>query len=117
LKDRIKKIRKDAGMTQTEFGNAIGATQFMITSYETGRTVPDLARTMLICDKFNVNPEWLEKGGDIAPYKKGLIPQLANALRSSPALYEALTQLVDRMTIEDWQILNAVVEKAIKKEE
>lgn len=116
MKDRIKQIRKDANLTQTEFGNAIGATQFLVTSYETGRSVPDSARRMLICEKFNVNPDWLENG-EGEPYKKGLIPQLAFALQSSPALCAALTQLVDRMTLEDWKILNAVVEKAIKKEE
>lgn len=117
MKDRIKRIRKDAGLTQTEFGDVIGATQFMVTSYETGRSVPDSARTMLICEKFNVNPEWLEHGGDLEPYKAALLPRLAMALKTAPAIEAALTQLVGRMTLEDWKILNAVVEKAIKKEE
>jgi len=117
LKDRIKKIRKDSGLNQTEFGAEIGASRPMIASYEGGSVVPDASKRMLICEKFNVNPDWLENGGDIDPYKKGLLPRLSLALRAAPAIEAALTQLVDRMTIEDWQILNAVVEKAIKKEE
>ena len=116
MKDRIKKIRKDAGLSQTEFGNIIGATQFLVTSYETGRSVPDQARLMLICEKFNVNPDWLETGeGD--PYKAGLIPQLANVLRNAPAIAAALERLLPRMTLEDWKILNTVVEKATQKDE
>ena len=37
----------------------------MITSYERGKVVPDASKRMLICEKFNVNPEWLENGGDL----------------------------------------------------
>lgn len=119
MKERIKKIRKEAGLTQTEFAAVIGATQFMITSYETGRATPDGARMMLICEKFNVNPEWLENGGDLDPYKQGLIPQLQTALRNAPAIEAALTRLVSRMTADDWKVLNTVIEKAleIKKDE
>lgn len=117
MKDRIKKIRKDAGLNQTEFGNIIGATQFLVTSYETGRSVPDQARLMLICEKFNVNPDWLEHGGDLDPYKVGLIPQLERALRNAPAIAAALERLLPRMTLEDWKILNTVVEKATQKDE
>lgn len=116
MKDRIRRIRKDSGLNQTEFGSEIGATQAMITSYETGRVMPDDAKRLLICEKFNVNPDWLETG-DGNPYKTGLLPRLAMALKSAPAIETALSKLVDRMTLEDWKILNAVVEKAIKKEE
>lgn len=117
MNDRIKKIRNDANLTQTEFGEIIGASRPMIASYEGGKVVPDAAKRMLICEKFNVNPEWLENGGDLDPYKTGLIPRLSNILRNAPAIKAALEQLVDRLTLEDWQTLNAVVEKATKKEE
>ena len=40
MKDRIKAIRKERKLNQTEFGDRIGATQAMVTSYETGRVVP-----------------------------------------------------------------------------
>ena len=117
MKERIKKIRKDAGMNQTEFGAVIGATLAMITSYERGKVIPDAAKRMLICEKFNVNPVWLESGGDEPPYQTGLIPQLQTALRNAPAIAAALERLVPRMSVEDWKILNAVVEKALKKDE
>lgn len=117
MKDRIKRIRKDAGLNQTEFGNIIGVSRDAVATYESGRVVPDAAKRMLICEKFNVNPEWLESGGDQDPYQVGLIPQLQAALRNAPAIEAALTRLLPRMTVDDWKILNAVVEKAIKKDE
>ena len=114
MKDRIIKIRKDAGLNQTEFGEIIGSTRSMIASYEGGKVVPDAAKRMLICEKFNVNPEWLENGGDLEPYQQGLIPQLQTALRNAPAIEAALTRLVSRMTVDDWKVLNAVIEKALE---
>lgn len=117
MKDRIKKIRTDAGLNQTEFGAEIGATQAMVTSYERGKVIPDASMRMLICEKFSVNQDWLENGGDVNPYKTGLIPQLAAALRNAPAIRAALEQIVDRMTLDDWKVLNQVVEKAISKKE
>lgn len=117
MKDRIIKIRKDAGLNQTEFGAVIGATRSMIASYEGGKVIPDASMRMLICEKFKVNPEWLEHGGDIDPYQTGLIPQLAKALQDAPAIAAALERLLPRMTHEDWKILNTVVAKAIQQKD
>lgn len=62
MKERIKMLRKELKLNQTEFGSRIGATQAMITSYETGRVVPDDAMRLLICREFGVRREWLEFG-------------------------------------------------------
>lgn len=116
LKERVKKIRKDSGMNQTEFGKQIGATQGMITSYENGRVTPDEAMRKLYCLKFGVNESWLETG-EGNPYKQGVIPELVKALRSAPAILKALESILPRMDTNDWKALNAIVEKAIKEEE
>lgn len=112
MKDRIKLLRKNLKMNQTEFGAAIGATQKMITTYETGAVVPDKAIRMLICEKFSVNPTWLETG-EGKPYKEGLIPELVHALRQMPAVQTALERLLPRLTAEDLQHINALIEKFI----
>lgn len=117
MKDRIKKVRKDAGLNQTEFGQVIGASRDAVATYEAGRVIPDSSKRMLICEKFNVNPDWLEHGGDVEPYKAGLIPQLEQALRAAPAIAAALERLMPRMSLEDWKILNTVVEKAIQQKD
>ena len=117
MNERIKKIRKDAGLNQTEFGATIGATVAMITSYERGKVIPDAAKRMLICEKFNVNPEWLENGGDLEPYKASLAAKLTAALRNAPAIAAMLEHLTAVMSLEDWKTLNALVEKAIEQKE
>lgn len=113
MKERILKIRKDAKMTQPEFGEVIGATRPMIASYEGGKVIPDKSMQMLICSKFNVSERWLETG-EGEPYKRGLIPQLVHALRNAPALLSMLEQAVDVMDDQDWQNLNAIVAKALE---
>lgn len=115
MKDRIKQIRKDLRMNQSEFGAEIGATQKMITTYETGVVIPDKSIRLLICEKFNVNEEWLETGEGV-PYKEGLVPELVNALRNMPAVQAALERLLPRLTPEDFEHINALVEKLIRGE-
>lgn len=112
MKDRIRLIRKDINMNQTEFGLELGCTQAAITSYETGRVIPDKSIRLLICEKFNVNPVWLETGEGM-PYKEGLIPELAQALRNMPAVRAALERLLPRLTPEDLEHINALVQKII----
>ena len=110
MKDRIRKIRKDMNLNQTEFGAEIGATQKMITSYESGRVVPDKSIRLLICQKFNVSETWLETG-EGKPYKEGLVPELTHALRQMPAVQSALERLLPRLTAEDFAKINELVDK------
>lgn len=62
LPERIKKIRRDAKLTQSEFGKIVGLGTGSITNIETGRDKPGTPRLFLIAEKFGVNPEWLIEG-------------------------------------------------------
>jgi DNA-binding XRE family transcriptional regulator len=117
MKDRIRQIRKDMNMNQTEFGAEIGATQKMVTTYETGAVLPDKPIRLLICEKFNVNPVWLETGeGAIYKEQSGISPDLLLALRNMPAVKAALERLLPRLTVEDMEHINALVQKIIDGE-
>ena len=48
IKDRIKKIRDDQHLTQTDFGARIGVRGNTITNYETGLRKPSEAVMMAI---------------------------------------------------------------------
>lgn len=112
MNERLKLIRKNSGMTQEAFASELGATRGMIAKYETGLVVPDQTMRLLICQRFNVNPTWLETG-EGKPYKEGLIPELVHALRQMPAVQTALERLLPRLTAEDLQHINALIEKFI----
>lgn len=105
MKDRIKKIRKDLNMNQTEFGEAIGTTLAAYSKYETGKVLPDKTTRMLICSKFNVSETWLETGEGL-PYKEGLIPALVHALRQMPDVQAMLEAKLPYVSDETFQKMN-----------
>lgn len=65
MKERIKKIRKSIpqyGKTQESFSEFLGIPKQNIASYETGRRIPSDAVIQLICEKCNINEEWIKNG-------------------------------------------------------
>lgn len=66
MKDRIKALRKDLGLTQEKFAERLNIKRNTIATYEIGRNEPIDAVVSLICREFNVNEEWLRTGqGDM----------------------------------------------------
>ncbi|GHU54723.1 hypothetical protein FACS1894132_09800 [Clostridia bacterium] len=62
MNDRIKILREYLNITKTEFGKRIGVTVNNICDIESKRRNPGNQTIILICDKFNVNEEWLRTG-------------------------------------------------------
>lgn len=62
MKDRIREVRKDLNMTQTEFGEALGKTKAVIVNYELGRVAPDDTFLQLLEIKYRYRAEWLRTG-------------------------------------------------------
>ena len=108
MKDRIKKIRKDLGLNQTEFGEELGVTLAAYSKYETGKVLPDKSIRLLICTKFNVNETWLETGEGM-PYKEGLIPSLVHALSQMPDVRILLEQKLGKVSDETFRKMNDAV--------
>ena len=66
INERLKNVRKELALNQTEFGLKIGVSQTAIGQYENGsRKVTD--RVILqLCQAFNINESWLRTGdGDM----------------------------------------------------
>ena len=59
---RIKQIRKDLSMTQSEFGNKLRLSQDQISAFELGKRNPQLDTLDLIEIHFGINKEWLING-------------------------------------------------------
>jgi len=101
MKERIKTIRKERKLNQTEFGDRIGATQAMVTSYETGRVVPSDAMLKLISKEFGISYAWLKTGEgemeDPAP-EVAAIKRLTDTYLSLP---DRLKMLVDALVEMD----------------
>lgn len=62
MQERIRALRKQLGLNQTEFGAKIGVKQTTIAGYERGSSTPLDAVVSAICREFGVSEAWLRTG-------------------------------------------------------
>lgn len=62
MKERIRTLRKELGLNQSDFGNKIGVKQGTVAGYESGARTPLDTVIASICREFNVNENWLRTG-------------------------------------------------------
>jgi len=62
MKDRVKEIRKENNLTQTEFAERVGVGQNTIARIENGTRNPSGSVVRMICREFHVSQNWLENG-------------------------------------------------------
>lgn len=62
MKDRIRLLRKELKLNQTDFGARIGVKQASVAGYEAGIRTPLDAVITSICREFNVSEDWLRTG-------------------------------------------------------
>lgn len=62
MKDRIKQVRKEYGLTQEEFATRIGIAKSSVSLLESGRNNPSTQTIQLICQQFRVRKDWLLEG-------------------------------------------------------
>ena len=60
--ERIKLLRKEAGLNQTDFGGRVGLKQTSIAMYEKGERQVSNQSITLIANAFHVREEWLRTG-------------------------------------------------------
>lgn len=87
MNERIKQIRRELGLTQTEFAERIGLKQNSIALIESGkRNISDQA-VLSICREYGVNEKWLRTGdGDkMAPDANDELEALAKKYDLSEA--------------------------------
>lgn len=87
LKDRIRKARRDAGLTQSELAGKVGVTQASISELERGQTKASV-HLLKIAQACNVDPVWLSEG-DSHP------ATLENMRASHPADDKELTEYLE----------------------
>ena len=66
VNQRIKKLRKELRLTQSELSKVISLSSAQIACIETGRRNVNDRTIKLICDSFSVSEKWLKTGeGDM----------------------------------------------------
>ena len=84
MNERIKELRKTLKLTQQEFADRLSLKRNTIATYEMGKAIPSDRTINDICEKYNVNEDWLRNGDgemfnelpkedEVAAYVSGLL--------------------------------------------
>lgn len=63
--ERLKSLRKQRGVTQTDLANAIGVVLKQIQRYELGQSEPTLSKLLALADYFDVSLDYLCGRSDV----------------------------------------------------
>ena len=71
LADKIQYLRKKAGWSQEELADKTGVSRQAVSKWESGQSVPDLEKILLLSDLFSVTTDYLLKDeqGEAAPVR------------------------------------------------
>lgn len=94
IQQRIIKIRTDAGLSQAAFGNILNISNSTISLMESGRRELSKRTAADVCEKFNVNSEWLETGKG-EPYNDAVTPTL-KLLKAEYKLDDLDVQIIEK---------------------
>ena len=118
MNERIKTLRLELSLTQSEFGEKLGISQNYVWMIEKGDRVPSDRTVADICRVFGVNEDWLRTGhgekylrlsrketvaayvgkilgGKVTPLEDTLIEFMAE---TSPQEWEELARIINRFT-------------------
>lgn len=111
--DRIKEIRKENNLTQTEFAEKLGVTRSVISNIELNRLAKPNQKTSLIkliCKEFDINEEWLLTGTGEKYVIEKEDEKLAGALAEiSLSDNEKLKNLIEKMIKLDDKHLDVIL--------
>ena len=121
MNERISLVRKEAGLTQEEFGAKVGGlSRNYIWMIEKGDRVPSDRTISDICREFDVNEEWLRTGaGEMFKPKsrnEELFEFATKVAEGDPGSIQAQPLAVmARLTDEQWEVLAQVAEEFVEE--
>ena len=59
IAERIQEIRKEAKLTQSEFGTMLLVSQDTVSLWEKGKSYPSAEQIVCICKHFNISADYL----------------------------------------------------------
>ena len=121
IKDRIRELRKETKLSQTDFAERLGCGRGVIKGIEEGQTELKPALADLICRTYNCDPVWLRTGEGEMFRKLSRDEQIAAFVGKALAddSDDFRSQLISILAVLDdvgWQKLKAAAE-AIKEAE
>ncbi len=113
--ERIKEIRKENGLTQTEFAKEISVSTTTVCQLEKEKYNISRTTEHILCQRFNINPEWIQTGAEpkyaVSDSILDTSQKLTGILSKTPALLNLTKTALWKFSPEDWEKLNDLAEK------
>lgn len=101
MKERIKELRKALGLSQETFADRIGLKGSAVSHLEIGRRNITNQTITAICQKFNVNEEWLRNGTG------GMFREMSRAEEAAQIVSSSL----DKLSSDEWAFVKRILLK------
>lgn len=118
MKDRIKAVRKELALNQTDFGLRIGVKQGTVAAYENGSRIPLDSVIVSICREFGVSEQWLRTGeGEmfVRLSREEEITKFAMSIVRNPdsEFQRRFVSVLAQLTPEQWQLMEQMAHQLI----
>lgn len=120
MKERVKAVRKQAGLSQTEFGKSLGVSLSAVSKWESGENVLSDAVVLLICQRYGISEQWLRTGeGDmvVPRTREEEILGYVSSLFSDSSLdfQRRLFSVLCRLPADKWRVLESIADELEKE--
>lgn len=118
MKERISLVRKEAGLTQEEFGARVGGlSRNYIWMIEKGDRIPSDRTITDICREFDINEEWLRTGAGEMRIPKTRDEELSaffgDILTGMPDIRKIFISVMARLNEDEWKLVADIATKLV----
>ena len=122
MNERIKRIRNNLNISQTDFAQKLSISRSAVCKMESGENYPSEQTIKLICSEFSVNEEWLRTGNGemfIPKTKEQAISELFGDVvkASRDDFRKRLILALSKLNSNDWETLEKLIDSISTKEE
>ena len=120
MNERIKTLRLDLSLTQSEFGEQLGISQNYVWMIEKGDRVPSDRTVADICRVFGVNEDWLRTGqGEkyLRLSRKETVAAYVGKILGGKVtpLEETLIEFMAETSLQEWEELARIINRFTEK--
>ena len=112
--ERLKLVRKNSGLNQTDFGNKIGMSQSGYGQIENGNRSLNDRLIKLICIEFNINEDWLRTGeGDMTlplSREEEIMQFIGQVQGANNAVAKKILSLMAKLDHSDWLTIDKILD-------
>ncbi len=119
MNERLKLLRRELQLNQTEFGNRLGLKQSAVANYENGTRQPLDTVITSICREFGVSEEWLRTGeGEMfVPRTKNQVITdfMADLVMEDDSFKKRIIEALAQLDAKDWEELERIALKVLER--